>query len=73
MILRARNRQLAILEPKPHRLSPEKLGLLAKRLAAAKDPKKTARLRQRITQGFYTGHSRENSPPRRRGSGNPVR
>jgi hypothetical protein len=40
-------------ESKGHRLSPEELGLLAKRLAASKDPKEAARLRQRITRGFY--------------------
>ena len=36
-----------------HRLSSEELGLLAKKLAAAKDPKEAARLRQRIARGFY--------------------
>lgn len=38
---------------KGHRLGPEELGLLAKELAAARDPKEAARLRQRITRGFY--------------------
>jgi hypothetical protein len=37
----------------PAHISPEELGLLAKRLAASKDPKEAARLRQRITRGFY--------------------
>ena len=45
--------ELAALESTGHRLSPEELGLLAKRLAAANDPKEAARLRQRITRGFY--------------------
>ena len=45
--------ELAALESKGHRLSPEELGLLAKKLAAAKDPKDAARLRQRIARGFY--------------------
>jgi len=37
----------------PAHISPEEVGLLAKRLAASKDPKEAARLRQRITRGFY--------------------
>jgi len=45
--------ELAVLESKGHRLSPEELGLLAKKLAADDDPKEAARLRQRITRGFY--------------------
>jgi hypothetical protein len=57
--LTSRNRpQLALdrgswVESKGHRLSPEELGLLGKRLAASKHPKEAARLRQRITRGFY--------------------
>jgi len=47
--------ELAALEAK---LSPEELGLLAKRLAASNDPKEAARLRQRITRGFYTPPAR---------------
>ena len=39
--------------PKGHRLSPEELGLLAKRLANAKNPDEAARLREAITRGFY--------------------
>jgi hypothetical protein len=35
------------------RLSPEELGLLAKRLAAASDPVEAARLKERLTRGFY--------------------
>src|SRR5208337_3210796 len=45
--------ELAALESKGHRLSPEELGLLAGRLAASRDPKEAARLRRRITRGFY--------------------
>jgi len=45
--------ELAALESKGHRLSPEELGLLAKKLATANDPKEAARLRQHITRGFY--------------------
>ncbi len=45
--------ELTALESKGHRLSPEELGLLAKELAAAKDPKEAARLRERLTRGFY--------------------
>lgn len=41
------------LESKGHRLSPRELGLLAKKLAAAKDPKEAAQLRERLTRGFY--------------------
>jgi N-acetylglucosamine kinase-like BadF-type ATPase len=35
------------------RLSPEELGLLVKRLAAASDPVEAARLKERLTRGFY--------------------
>jgi anthranilate phosphoribosyltransferase len=45
--------ELAALESKSYRLSPEELGLPAKKLAAAKDPKEAARVRQRIARGFY--------------------
>jgi hypothetical protein len=45
--------ELAALEGKANRLSPEELGLLAKKLAAAKDPAEAARLRERLTRGFY--------------------
>jgi hypothetical protein len=36
-----------------NRLSPEELGLLAKQLAAAADPAEAARIRERLTRGFY--------------------
>ena len=45
--------ELASLEGKGNRLSPAELGLLAKKLAAAKDATEAARLRERITRGFY--------------------
>ena len=38
------------------RLSPEELGLLAKRLAKAKNPNEAARIRESITRGFYGSH-----------------
>ncbi len=45
--------ELAALEGKGHRLSPEELGLLAKELARTSDPVEAARLKERITRGFY--------------------
>lgn len=45
--------ELAALEAKGHRLSPGELRLLAKKLAAAKDPAQAALLREEITRGFY--------------------
>ena len=45
--------ELAALEGKGNRLSPEELGLLARKLAAARDPAEAARLRERLTRGFY--------------------
>jgi hypothetical protein len=45
--------ELSQLEGKGNRLSAEELGLLAKRLAAASDPMEAARIRERITRGFY--------------------
>ncbi|MGO9273311.1 MAG: hypothetical protein ACLQOO_24255 [Terriglobia bacterium] len=36
-----------------NRLGAEELGLLAKKLAAARDPKQAAQLRERLTRGFY--------------------
>lgn len=45
--------ELAVLEGKGNRLSPEELGLLAKRLADASDPVEAARLKERLTRGFY--------------------
>ncbi|MCL4794277.1 MAG: hypothetical protein KJZ84_06935 [Bryobacteraceae bacterium] len=45
--------ELSVLGGKGQQLSPEELGVLAKRLAAAADPKEAARLKERITRGFY--------------------
>lgn len=45
--------ELSALECKGNRLSPEELGLLAKQLAAAHDPKEAAHLKERLTRGFY--------------------
>jgi hypothetical protein len=45
--------ELAILEGKAQVLSPRELGLLAKKLAAARDPVDAAQLRERIARGFY--------------------
>src|SRR6266853_6450945 len=45
--------ELAILEGKGNRLGPEELGLLAKRLAAASNPVEAARIKERLTRGFY--------------------
>jgi len=45
--------ELAVLEGKGNRLGPEELGLLAKRLASPSDPAEAARLKERLTRGFY--------------------
>jgi hypothetical protein len=45
--------ELAVLEGKGNRLSAEELGLLAKRLAAAANPVEAARIKERLTRGFY--------------------
>lgn len=45
--------QMSPLEGKGHRLSPEELGLLAKELAATPDPIEAARIKERLTRGFY--------------------
>jgi hypothetical protein len=45
--------ELAVLEGKGNRLGPKELGLLARRLASAKDPKEAARTREQLTRGFY--------------------
>ena len=37
----------------PHRLSPQELGSLAKKLAKTSDPKEAGRLKERLTRGFY--------------------
>ncbi len=45
--------ELAVLEGRGRRLSPEELGLLAKQLAGASDPIEAAQIRERLTRGFY--------------------
>ncbi len=45
--------ELSALEGRGNRMTPNELGLLAKKLAAARDPVEAARLRERITRGFY--------------------
>ena len=45
--------ELSVLEGKGNRLGPEELGLLAKRLAAASNPVEAARIKERLTRGFY--------------------
>lgn len=45
--------ELAALEGKGNRLSPEELGLLAKKLAKVSDPLEAAQLRERLIRGFY--------------------
>ena len=45
--------ELAALEGKGNRLGPEELGLLAKQLASASDPTDAARIKERLTRGFY--------------------
>jgi len=47
------NAELALLEGKGNRLSPEELGLLAKRLATASNPVEAARIKERLARGFY--------------------
>jgi hypothetical protein len=45
--------ELAALEGQGQKLGPEELGALAKHLAKATDPGEAARLRERLTRGFY--------------------
>ena len=45
--------ELAVLEGKANRLGPKELGVLAKRLAAASNPVEAARIKERLTRGFY--------------------
>src|SRR5271157_2743703 len=43
--------ELAVLEGKGNRLSPEELGVLAERLTSASDPLEAARIKERLTHG----------------------
>jgi hypothetical protein len=45
--------ELAVLEGRGQKMSPEELGALAKRLAETEDEKEAARLKERLTRGFY--------------------
>ena len=45
--------ELAALEGKGNLLGPEELGLLAKQLASASNPVDAARIKERLTRGFY--------------------
>ena len=45
--------ELALLEGKGNKLSPEELGLLAQQLANSKDASEALLLRERLTRGFY--------------------
>ena len=45
--------ELSVLEGKGSRLSPDELGLIASQLEAASDPIEAAKLRERLTRGFY--------------------
>jgi hypothetical protein len=45
--------EIAAMEARGQALSPEELGALARKLAAAKNPAEAARLRERLTRGFY--------------------
>jgi hypothetical protein len=45
--------EIAVLEGKGNRLGPEELGLLAKRLAAPSNLVEAARIKERLTRGFY--------------------
>jgi hypothetical protein len=45
--------ELSALEGKGNRLSADELGLLARELAAASNPIEAARIKERLTRGFY--------------------
>src|SRR5881409_494284 len=45
--------ELAALEGPAHLLSPSELRVLAKKLSAASDAAEAARIRERMTRGFY--------------------
>ena len=45
--------ELTVLEGRGNRLSPEELGLLAEQLASASDALEAARIKERLTRGFY--------------------
>jgi hypothetical protein len=45
--------ELAVLEGRGNHMSPKELGLLAKQLAAASNPAEAARIKERLTRGFF--------------------
>ena len=45
--------ELSLLEGEGVTLSPEELGLIGRQLAEATEPLEAARLRERLTRGFY--------------------
>jgi hypothetical protein len=45
--------ELAALKGKGKRFTPRKLSLLAKQLASATNPLEAARIKERLTRGFY--------------------
>jgi hypothetical protein len=45
--------ELSALEGRGNRLTPEELGLLAKQLTTAADSTEAARIKERLTRGFY--------------------
>lgn len=45
--------EMSALEGQGQLLSPQELRVLAKKLAEASDPKESARLKERLTRGFY--------------------
>ena len=45
--------ELASLESQASKLSSKELGLLAKKLASSSDPEEAAKLKERLTRGFY--------------------
>jgi hypothetical protein len=47
------NKTLAAVESKGQQLSPKELGLLARKLANTSDNVEAARLKERLTRGFY--------------------
>ena len=45
--------ELPVLPGKRNRLSPERLGAMAKQLRKTQDPEELARIRESLTHGFY--------------------
>lgn len=45
--------EMALLESRSQLLSPKELGLLAKKLASARDEREAAAVREKLARGFY--------------------